>query len=564
MLSTRTRRWLAAALLAAVPVGAPGAFAGDNTPGTKWHEDKLVGFRFRPLNEWAAIPAGTDPSDPKLCGFYSDAAKFDRTVKPECGVYAFKVQSGAGVATPDGSGSATPPPSPGEGGKEPTPEQIREALIAQFRQKSVREVFDSVRNRYTETAGPALNGMDEKKRRKLLAELDIKEPEEKEVPQKDRSPITVVECTVPIALTNGRESFVRGWKLAASWTRNEEYEVGVIYQIPEEAWKKYRNGVMASLVTIEFLSGEAVAEARSDLAEALAGKSGDERWLEEIKRKVTAGWDYLQTKNYLLVYDKTVDKKFVPKVARQIEAIRKDIYEGVFPSDRPVTAISVVRICKDKGQYTQYGGSASSAGYWNWVDQELVFYDDGTKDSLRVLNHEAFHQYIFYSVGNVSPHSWFNEGHGDYFAGHEYGKNGRFVPKKFQWRVGTIKAALGSKTYVPLKQFVTYSQMQYYANGGPNYAQGWGLIWFLRESKNPEWKGLLETYFNTLKGEVTKWVKEQEDAAKKDGTWKEGWKAGKAPDDVENAAREKAIEATFGSWDDRKWEKFEREWKDFL
>ena len=40
-----------------------------------------------------------------------------------------------------------------------------------------------------------------------------------------------------------------------------------------------------------------------------------------------------------------------------------------------------------------------------------------TADTLAVLYHEAFHQFIFYSVGEVAPHSWFNEGHGDYFSG---------------------------------------------------------------------------------------------------------------------------------------------------
>ena len=567
MLSTRSRRWLAAALLAAAPAAAPTALAGDNVPG-KWHEDKIIGFRFRPLNEWAPVPAGTDPSDPKLCGFYSDAAKFDNTVKPECALYAFKVQSTAGVATPDGSGSADAPWKPGDGGgKEPTPEELREMFMAQLRQKSVREVFDSVRNRYTENAAPVLNGMEEKKRKKLLNELDIKEPVEKEVPQKDAPPITVVECTVPIALTNGRDTFVRGWKMAASWTRNEEYEVGVVYQIPEASWKKYRNGVMQSLLTLEYLTGAEVAAARSDLAEALAGKTGDERWLEEIKRKVTPGWDYLQTKNYLIVFDKAVEKDRIKLIAVQIEAIRKDIYEKMFPSDRQITAISVVRVCKDNTQYGQYGGPGGSAGYWNWVDQELVFYEDTSKkkDALRVLNHEAFHQYIFYSVGSISPHDWFNEGHGDYFSGHNFSASGKFVAKKFDWRTGIIKSALGSKSYIPLKRFMAYTHAEYYGPQiGQNYAQGWSVIWFLRQQKNPEWKDILGTYFNTLKGEVTKWVKEQEEIAKKEGKWKEGWKPGVTPDDIEEGARQKAFDSVFGGWDDKKWEKFEREWKDFL
>jgi hypothetical protein len=551
-------RAAALAAVAAAGAAAPPVLAGDNTPGP-WHEDKIIGFRFRPLNEWAPVPAGTDPSDPKLCGFYSDKAKFDNTtVKPECAVYAFKTATDSTVATPGTVGGS------GDGGK-PTEAEMRAAFLAAIRQKSTREVFDAVRNEYQENANATLASMEEKKRKKALKDLDIGEPVEKKVKQGDLE-ITLVECCVPIGMTNGRDRWIDGRRIAAAWTSNEEYEVGVMYQIHEKSWKKYRSGVMQSLLTIEFLSGEDVAAARDDLAEALQGKTGDARWLEEIKRKVTPGWSHLQTKNYLLVYDKSVEPKRVELIARQIEAIRKDIYEVLFPADRPVTAISVVRVCKDKDQYHQYGGPGGSAGYWNWVDQELVFYEDTSakKDALRVLNHEAFHQYIFYSVGNVSPHSWFNEGHGDYFSGHNYGNNGRFVAKPFSWRTGVIKSALGSKTYVPLKQFVTYTQQQYYANGGPNYAQGWSLVWFLRQCKDPEWKGILEAYFGALKGEVTKWAQEQEEAAKKDGTWKEGWVPGKAPDDVEERAKQKGLDAAFGGWDDDKWKKFEAEWKKFL
>ena len=364
----------------ALAVSAP-ALAGDNMPG-KWHEDKIIGFRFRPLNEWAPIPAGTDPNDPKLCGFYSDAAKFDNTTaKPECAVYAFKVQSGSGVATPEGAGGA----APGGDGKPPTPEEQRAAFLAGLRQKSVKEVFDSVRTTYQQNAAGTLAAMEEKKRKKVLKDLDIGEPDVKEVKQDERT-LTLSTCCVPVAMTNGRDTWIDGRMISAAWTSNEEYEVGVVFQIPEKSWKKYRNGVMSSLTTLEFLAGEEVAAARDDLAEALAGKTGDARWLEEIKRKVTAGWAHLQTKNYLIVYDKNVKPDRIKLIAVQIEAIRKDVYEKLFPSDRPVTAISVVRVCKDKGQYTQYGGPPSSAGYWNWVDQELVFYEDvsAKKDSLRV------------------------------------------------------------------------------------------------------------------------------------------------------------------------------------
>ena len=555
-------------LALAVAAAPPGpALAGDEVPG-KHYENRLVGFRFRPLNEWAAVPPGTDPDDPKVCGFYSDKAKFGGGVKPECTVYAFKVPRSEGVATPRDNGPAAPEDPPGGGGDPPKPpasdEDLENALADyrnSFRLKNTRDAVKRVLDGYKFFSDQVLSRMEEKKKKKLLSKIRTQDPVEKDIKDGDEV-LTIIETSQPCALTNGEVIEVR---IVAGFRRNEEFEVGVVYEIPGSEWKKYGNGCMASLRSLEFLEGAEIASARKDLADALVGKTGDERWIEEIKRKVGPGWDYVQTKNYLVVYDKNVKPDRVRLIAVQIEAIRKDVYEVMFPPDRPITAISVVRVCKDPQQYSAYGGPGGSAGYWNSGAQELVFYEDTSakKDSLRVLNHEAFHQYIFYSVGSISPHDWFNEGHGDFFAGFNYDRSGRFIPAKFTWRTSEIKTAVGSKKYIPLKVFMSYSHQDYYGPLiGQNYAQGWSVIWFLRTSKNPAWKGMLETYFNTLKGEVTKWVDDEIAKAKEAGTWKEGWKPSFTPNHVEEAARTKALDSIFGGWDDKKWDRFEREWKD--
>ena len=82
-----------------------------------------------------------------------------------------------------------------------------------------------------------------------------------------------------------------------------------------------------------------------------------------------------------------------------------------------------------------------------------MFYDASPKkepddDTLAVLYHEAFHQYIYYSVGEVAPHSWFNEGHGDYYAGAKY-LSKKFNIRPFNWRVGIIKERPGQGACKP-------------------------------------------------------------------------------------------------------------------
>ncbi|MFH0943670.1 MAG: hypothetical protein V2A76_00575, partial [Planctomycetota bacterium] len=195
---------------------------------------------------------------------------------------------------------------------------------------------------------------------------------------------------------------------------------------------------------------------------------------------------------------------------------------------------SIVRVCADRKEYNAYGGPSGSAGYWNNRSEELVFYDASASrkiddNTVAVLYHEAFHQYIFYSVGSVSPHSWFNEGHGDYYGGAVY-QGGRFKIEPFRWRIGTVKDAIRqgprpftlevdertqkqrkvweAKGYTPLEDLVHFSQGDYYSYPGVSYAQGWSLVYFLREklsrSQKEKWGHILPTYFDTLKAEVVK------------------------------------------------------------
>jgi hypothetical protein len=143
-----------------------------------------------------------------------------------------------------------------------------------------------------------------------------------------------------------------------------------------------------------------------------------------------------------------------------------------------------------------------------------VFYDatvreKGKKtekaDTFIVLYHEAFHQYIHYSVGRLAPHSWFNEGYGDYFSGSQVrgGKVKRVGANP--WRLSTVQAMLERNDYISWREMISYTKAAYYhpRRGGLNYAQGWSMVYFLNVSKTVQrhkvWSQILPTYFNELK-----------------------------------------------------------------
>ena len=227
----------------------------------------------------------------------------------------------------------------------------------------------------------------------------------------------------------------------------------------------------------------------------------------QVRLDMVRGWKVEDTENFIVLYD-TPDQPLVRKIVRDVE------YEHLFPAEKPVDSVSTVRICKSRDEYLSYGAPPQSAGYWNWNDEELVLYDAQVQDrshhisdanTFIALYHEAFHQYIHYSTGELPPHSWFNEGHGDFFSGATVkdGKVRAIGPNP--WRVNYIQEAIEADKYVPLKELMAFEQPDYYRPDriGLCYAEGWSLIYFLRKSelvaKRPEWAQILPTYFAELK-----------------------------------------------------------------
>ena len=229
-----------------------------------------------------------------------------------------------------------------------------------------------------------------------------------------------------------------------------------------------------------------------------------------VRSKMVRGWEAEDLDDYIVVYH-TKDQPLLKQICRNLEAIRK-VYIELFPPAGELDAVSTVRICRDEDEYLRYAGLEGTAGYWNFMTEELVLYDAAISEkgqrpkddnTFIILYHEAFHQYIYYSAGNVSPHPWYNEGFGDYFSGAEI-KGGKFRRIDINpWRIHTIKDAVEKRTEVAWKDIIRYEQREYYANPYLCYAQGWSMIYFLNHAsavkENERWSRILQIYFDTIK-----------------------------------------------------------------
>jgi hypothetical protein len=286
----------------------------------------------------------------------------------------------------------------------------------------------------------------------------------------------------------------------------------------------------------------------------------------EVRKKLIRGWRAEDAEHYILATN-SPDKPLIKRVLSDLPIIRKE-YEKLFPPAAPITRVSTVRVCKTRDEYLQYGGGDRTAGYWNASSEELVLYDNAADakalkraddlDTFIVLYHEAFHQYIHYSAGELPPHTWFNEGYGDYFSGAVI-VNGKLKEIGVNpWRCDTIKEAVSLDKHIPWKEIIKYEQREYY---DPTkvyicYAQGWAMVYFLNKSKdvakNPAWKKILPTYFDTLKSAYKEELDKLPEEARKPGT--------RGAAEAGYRARTRANEAAFAGVD---FDQIETAWKLF-
>ncbi len=134
-----------------------------------------------------------------------------------------------------------------------------------------------------------------------------------------------------------------------------------------------------------------------------------------------------------------------------------------------------------------------------WYGQLVLYEDAEQEETLRVLGHEGFHQYLH----GVLPEApiWFNEGMAEYVGASRVEKGKVAERGRIQeGRLDDLKAALkyGWKP-VPFGQILVESQASFYAKDAPfKYAQAWSMIHFFLHAQNGRWKDLLAAYISRL------------------------------------------------------------------
>ncbi len=499
------------ALLVLSFAGVPAADAGAPALSEK-HRDKVHKFSFPFFKGWKPVPL--EPGEKTTVVKYRDPKNKGQnrgTYDPDLVVVRIVKDKEKAKPAVTGEGDGNEPPS---------------IDLSRFGFKEPEDAWDATIGEAARMAA----------RMSSSGKVKLKKDKCKKIKSKDKPAIEGKLWVEDVPYPSMFGEPIKMHMVLASFEK-EGVEYGVFMTCGEPLKKHYSKAFIRIAKSFKYFDAKAEdVESLDDLD----GVNITPRRRADIEKGLVEGWAVIVSpkQNYIVIYNTKNNKNhaLAKEIAKRIELIREQVYEVQFPPAKPITAVSIVRVCADRQEYHAYGGPGGSAGYWSSGTEELVFYDASRAkkiddDTVSVLYHEAFHQYIYYSVGDVAPHSWFNEGHGDYYAGAKY-NGGKFVIKPFEWRRGVIRTAvakgprekeiledgngkvIGAKFhgegYTPLEDLVRFTQREYYSYPSVCYAQGWSLIYFLREivpkkkKWNEKWGHILQVYFDTLKAEVNK------------------------------------------------------------
>lgn len=231
----------------------------------------------------------------------------------------------------------------------------------------------------------------------------------------------------------------------------------------------------------------------------------------EIATDLVEGWSVTDTEHSIVLYHGPSNAPVLAQIADDLVALRARLTRD-FPPDRPIDALSVVRVCRDRGEYLTYGGNPATVGHFNPRSQELVLYD-GRADTSRpmprdhpaldTLYHEAVHQFLYHTASALSPHSWYDEGTAEYYSGSVMDRGRVATIEMLDERMRFLRRELPGDRIPALRALLEMTQEEFYANADINYSLGYAFVSFLKTAEraggNARVAGLHTRYFDTLR-----------------------------------------------------------------
>lgn len=222
-----------------------------------------------------------------------------------------------------------------------------------------------------------------------------------------------------------------------------------------------------------------------------------------------ADWWCAETEGYIILSDVHTDvgRAVVRDLQDTLPALRQAYAKLVPPLTRE-NDVALLRLFQARDDYVRYVGKehAWSDGMWMPGRRELVLYQQASKDDMmRVIRHEAFHQYLSQAYCMLSASPWLNEGHACLFENARVDSRGKVTipedPERCPLLLENIDTAV---TLLPFLLRAAYDGFYDGTAAGRRlkYAMAWGLAYYLQKGspleRNTPFKSILPDYAAAL------------------------------------------------------------------
>jgi hypothetical protein len=356
MLGMSWKRWWATgtglALLAASAVlVTPPAYAKKKT-----HKDEVRGFQCRIEDSWEQVPPKPGTDDLHVAAEWKDRSPKYRRFSGDQPTFRI-----IWTVTPKGETAAAEEEKPLPDWAKDLPEELQERVRQM--QAGTKETLEGDVNKMLEWYDRLFGEY------KPLAEHYAARKKPKIVKTADGQEVDVVEINYHKKRPKDPAPNWWMWVGRTGWEDDtEKVEIGFYGYVDVKFAKEFRKQFEATIKSFKLRETITDEEATDRFSAAVLPKDPPDvaEKIVTFLKSLPKDWEYERTENYLVVFDEDVDsRRIVNRVTREIEALREQVYEVIFPPDRPVTAVSIVRVCDSRQQYSEYGAPGGSAGYWS-------------------------------------------------------------------------------------------------------------------------------------------------------------------------------------------------------
>lgn len=220
-------------------------------------------------------------------------------------------------------------------------------------------------------------------------------------------------------------------------------------------------------------------------------------------------WWVAETDGYIILSD--VDSEIGKSVIRDLQdtmpALRLAFAKLVPPLTREED-VSLIRLFQSKDDFVRHVGkdNAWSSGVWMPGRRELVLaQESGKEEMMRIIRHEAFHQYLSQAYCMLAAAPWMNEGHACLFENASVSAKGKVTLNEDVARCTLLLEHIEQATAL-LPQLISADYEGFYAGEDIQrtfkYAAAWGLAYYLQkgapQERNTTYKEILPAFASAL------------------------------------------------------------------